>query len=852
MSKNNPSKSTEPSKLAEEQVKKSFLGNWILQASALVAVVTAYLTAIKLFGTELDFILKQHDTLTWIVLSLPFVIVLVCNILPTLIRKHRDKNLRILAIEGTLKYPRYFRVRPFETEDRDEYYRADGADHDVTQWIQKQSQPLLYLTGFSGTGKSSLLQASVMPSLEEHGWVTLMARSFANPAQTISNALYKENAVWVRPPNKADNLREQLIQACSYLRSKNKQLLIVLDQFEEFLILHEKHEQRDFSQSLSDLVTTPIDGLTLLLVIRSDYITLVRKNGLPALHDRENWLELGKYTYTMAKEFFKNSELELSQELIEQMLRGLSEIEETPNMYRLIGLNMLGLVLSESPEQLSLSPARLIPHYVKTKLSDPEISPYAYSVLRPMISEAGTKHPRSISNLVENSGLDAWRVEGTLKRLSLAGLVRPLDSEFRYWEVAHDFLAALIGQQLGNLHRPLWGIVNRNATPILIFLWIGLFFGGLVYWKNTADTLLKALAHDNGFTITVNSNNCYELKANLSVDNRNLTAFFVGYYDIACLDIDLSITGISDLTALSGLTSLQKLRLNGTDVNDLTGLSGLTSLQELDLSDTDVNDLTDLSGLKSLQKLRLNGTNVNDLTGLSGLKSLQILYLARTDVIDLTGLSGLTSLQELYLSSTNDKVLTSLSGLMSPQMYYPYGTNIVRDLAGPPELASLQELNLNRANVIDLTGLSGLTSLQTLYLIGTDVSDLTALSGLTSLQTLYLIGTDVIDLTALSGLTSLQELSLSSSDVSDLTALSGLTSLQELDLSDTDVSDLTALSGLTSLQELDLRNTKVIDLTDLSGLTSLQSLDLRFTKVSDLTGLAELKSLKIKSFLRAR
>jgi Leucine-rich repeat (LRR) protein len=54
--------------------------------------------------------------------------------------------------------------------------------------------------------------------------------------------------------------------------------------------------------------------------------------------------------------------------------------------------------------------------------------------------------------------------------------------------------------------------------------------------------------------------------------------------------LDLSLSKVSDLTALRGLTSLQKLHLNYTPLSDLTPLRGLTSLRKLSLDGTQVSD----------------------------------------------------------------------------------------------------------------------------------------------------------------------------------------------------------------------------------------------------------------------
>ncbi|MCX7379823.1 MAG: hypothetical protein NT133_00005, partial [Alphaproteobacteria bacterium] len=59
----------------------------------------------------------------------------------------------------------------------------------------------------------------------------------------------------------------------------------------------------------------------------------------------------------------------------------------------------------------------------------------------------------------------------------------------------------------------------------------------------------------------------------------------------------LDRTSVSDLSALQGLTQLQRLYLDRTSVSDLSALQGLTQLRELSLDRTSVSDLSALSDL---------------------------------------------------------------------------------------------------------------------------------------------------------------------------------------------------------------------------------------------------------------
>jgi hypothetical protein len=111
------------------------------------------------------------------------------------------------------------------------------------------------------------------------------------------------------------------------------------------------------------------------------------------------------------------------------------------------------------------------------------------------------------------------------------------------------------------------------------------------------------------------------------------------------------------LTALSGLTSLKRLRICSANVKDIGFLSPLTNLRELVLEY--VSGFSDLAPLRLLQQLRSlcleNLRGVTDFEGLSGLGSLVYLDISGTldwnqPVADFRFLTGLPELEVLTLS----------------------------------------------------------------------------------------------------------------------------------------------------------------------------------------------------------
>ncbi len=116
--------------------------------------------------------------------------------------------------------------------------------------------------------------------------------------------------------------------------------------------------------------------------------------------------------------------------------------------------------------------------------------------------------------------------------------------------------------------------------------------------------------------------------------------------------LDLTFTPIKDISALSGFSLLDKLKLGFTSISDISPLKGLERLSFLSLEYAPVSDISALSGLSNLEVLRLSGTQVSDLSPLGGLSKLRSLGLIQTPVSNLSPLMRLGNLRELYLKDT--------------------------------------------------------------------------------------------------------------------------------------------------------------------------------------------------------
>ena len=271
-------RATSGAALSENALLNRVIGNTLGLAKSWVGLTTGYIGAITaaiIAFEKLPEPLKSAPLWQRVALlsALP-VLALVFHAIPELVERRRKK--RLTEITGHLQAG-YFQLSP--RDDETSFTRSDGIHEKILRWIEQRTSPVLYLSGLSGSGKSSLLAAWVLPKLEQNDTLVIRLRGCQNPIAELERQLLRPGVIWQKPTAEAGDVRSLLERACRYVRAKH--LLVVLDQFEEFVILQDPDMQKAFEQLMSDLRYRPIADLTFLFVFRSDYIGLIEKLALP-------------------------------------------------------------------------------------------------------------------------------------------------------------------------------------------------------------------------------------------------------------------------------------------------------------------------------------------------------------------------------------------------------------------------------------------------------------------------------------------------------------------------------------------------------------------------------------------
>ncbi len=146
-----------------------------------------------------------------------------------------------------------------------------------------QIHPLTVVLGASGSGKSSLVKAGLIPKLKKETtdkWRILSPiRPGETPFQSLNNALVDAKLPKVELQNKQKTLSESV--AVWAKNNPNSKLLIVIDQSEELITLcQNENERKEFFQQILTAINHHRHQLRVVLTLRSDFEPQIRDAGL--------------------------------------------------------------------------------------------------------------------------------------------------------------------------------------------------------------------------------------------------------------------------------------------------------------------------------------------------------------------------------------------------------------------------------------------------------------------------------------------------------------------------------------------------------------------------------------------
>lgn len=191
---------------------------------------------------------------------------------------------RLPPVEGLLRPTRvasnpFKGLRPFGADDAGSFFGRDALIADLLR-ILGRGQRLIALVGASGSGKSSVVRAGLVPALAKGAiegsdrWLVASMVPGAHPFAELEAALLRST---IDSPSslaaQLDDGEAGLVRAVlRVLPDNDAHLIVVIDQFEELFTLVDDRAVRDrFLSNLVAAVDDPHGRITVLVTLRADF-----------------------------------------------------------------------------------------------------------------------------------------------------------------------------------------------------------------------------------------------------------------------------------------------------------------------------------------------------------------------------------------------------------------------------------------------------------------------------------------------------------------------------------------------------------------------------------------------------
>ncbi|MGF1512465.1 MAG: hypothetical protein ACFB5Z_02040 [Elainellaceae cyanobacterium] len=347
---------------------------------------------------------------------------------------------------------------------------ASGRQADIDRLVNRlgrNDNRLTVLYGQSGVGKSSILVAGLIPTLE---------RSTIGSRETLP-VLLQVYTDW------RENLHEALLQALGEQRipledepelstlgqlagndERNLTTVVIFDQFEEFYSACKRpHQRREFYLFLKACLDIPY--VKVILSLREDYLhsllEITRFISLDVVNnnilDQQILYYIGNFSREEAKSVIyrltERTPFSLEPDLIDALVDDLAQElnQVSPIELQIVGAQMQVEDITTLQAYRDRGPkTELVRRYVDAAVENcgPENQQLAKQLLYFLTEEQGTRPLKTRTELAEEAEVDKDRLAPVLRILVGAGLVFELPSaSIRYYQLVHDYLVPFIRQE---------------------------------------------------------------------------------------------------------------------------------------------------------------------------------------------------------------------------------------------------------------------------------------------------------------------------------------------------------------------------------------------------------------------
>jgi hypothetical protein len=340
-----------------------------------------------------------------------------------------------------------------------------------TSMIHAHRLALLY--GASGTGKTSLLQAGVLPRLEraDPPYETITVRALDDPALVIRRTCQRRLPKGNLPQD--GSLLELLTAVCDEV---GRHVVIILDQFEEFFVRFSPQHRAAFIEDLGMLYDAQDVPVKIVFSLREDWLASMSEieSRIPEVFRSK--MRLQPLSRAQAREAITKpvAQLEMRYEpqLVERLLDDLADEKPfegaanesaavMPPHLQLVCDALFDRARADGRDTIGMADyefmggARdILARYIDDALQEhpSEERDVAKRVLVSLVTSQDTKNAADQNAIAAEVGVEQEVVERVLVRLVSQRLVRRTVDD-RGYELAHDILAEEIAGWVGEEER---------------------------------------------------------------------------------------------------------------------------------------------------------------------------------------------------------------------------------------------------------------------------------------------------------------------------------------------------------------------------------------------------------------
>ena len=360
-----------------------------------------------------------------------------------------------------------------QAEIVEEIEAASGRAQDIKRIIQRIGTPACKLTiihGQSGVGKSSIIQAGLVPALqlttfEARDVLPILLQSYHDWArdcgQRLRSGIEKIKGESLSTPI---DTPAAILEQLRLNQNRNLLTVLIFDQFEEFFFAYQDQtSRREFYDFLAECLNQ-VAELKIILSLREDYLFYLlewnRTSNLSMIDNdilnKKICYYLGNFSITDAKivlqTLTKRSQLDLSEDLVNALVEDLAgEVREVrPIELQIVGMQLEKRQITRLSEYQQLgerAKLKLVEEFLAEVIADcgKENKDIAELVLYLLTDENNTRPQKTLAELAANLGRNSEGLELVLKIIFKSGLVLEVPATpIERYQLVHDYLVPFI------------------------------------------------------------------------------------------------------------------------------------------------------------------------------------------------------------------------------------------------------------------------------------------------------------------------------------------------------------------------------------------------------------------------